>query len=194
MGRKIRRVPQHWEHPKKLVPNVRKGVMEERYQPLYDRCCEDAWEDWQQEFSKWREGEHKRIADEYGAKDYPLDQPYMSFCQWHGTPPSPEHYRPKWDEGTATWFQVYETVSEGTPVTPPFATKEELIDYLVANGDFWDQSRRKEGRSVLNCDPWSREQAEAFVNGPGWAPSFVIDNNGVPRRGVEALADQEHRR
>jgi hypothetical protein len=65
-----------------------------------------------------------------------------------------------------TWFQVYETVSEGTPVTPPFATKEELVDYLVANGDFWDQHRGDGG--------WSRENAEAFV-GAGFAMSLVVN-------------------
>lgn len=73
-------------------------------------------------------------------------------------PPEREYYR-SWKDEDATWFQVWETVSEGTPVTPPFATKEELIDYLVANGDFWDQKRRQEqnqGRYIsMNCEPWS---------------------------------------
>jgi len=39
-------------------------------------------------------------------------------------------------------------------------------------------------------EPWSRKQAEAFVNGPGWAPSMVMDAGGF-RSGVEALADQK---
>jgi hypothetical protein len=72
-----------------------------------------------------------------------------------------------------TWYQVYETVSEGTPVTPPFETQSELVEYLVANGDFWDQRCRKEGSSIMECAPWSRKQAEAFVYGPGWAPSLI---------------------
>jgi len=65
-----------------------------------------------------------------------------------------------------TWFQAYETVSEGTPVTPPFATQEELIDYLATRGDFWDQ-HRGEG-------PWPRENARKFVLGSGWAPSMIV--------------------
>ena len=31
-------------------------------------------------------------------------------------------------------WQVWETVSGGSPVTPVFASAEELIDYLVENG------------------------------------------------------------
>ena len=59
-----------------------------------------------------------------------------------------------------TCYQMYETVSEGTPVTPVFETEDELVDYLVNVGTFWNQK-------------YSREAAEAFVK-TGWAPSFVM--------------------
>lgn len=62
------------------------------------------------------------------------------------------------------WWQVWETVSEGSPMTPAFATCGELIDYLVANGDAWDQKRGDGG--------WSRENAESFVKA-AWAPSMI---------------------
>ena len=88
-----------------------------------------------------------------------------------------------------TWWQVYETVSEGTPVTPPFETQEELVEYLVANGDFWDQSRRAKGGSSMPCGPWPREQAKKFVLGRGWAPSLIVDAKGI-RTGVQALCDE----
>ena len=188
MGRETRRVAPNWDHPKTKKPNIRTGTMDECYKPLYDRSCEEAWAEWQSEFAAWQNGEHDRIIAEYGAEDYPKDQPYLAFCGWHGTPPEPEYYRPQWAEGLATWWQVYETVSEGTPVSPPFETQDELIDYLVENGDFWDQKRRQEGDTVMNNEPWSRKQAEAFVRGPGWAPSFVVDSKGM-RSGVKTLAD-----
>ena len=106
-------------------------------------------------------------------------------------------YHFEWADGIrkATWWQVYETVSEGTPVSPPFATPDELIDYLVAHGDFWDQQRRERGDTIMNNDPWSREQAEAFVRGPGWAPSMVVEKNGNDvkiQSGVEYLAERHH--
>ena len=81
---------------------------------------------------------------------------------------------------------MYETVSEGTPVTPPFATKEELVEYLIEHGDFWDQKRRKEGNTIMPCDPWTREQAETFVNDTEWAPSGMIIN-GKYMSGIEGM-------
>ena len=65
--------------------------------------------------------------------------------------PPPDHPQDK----EATWFQAWETVTEGTPVTPPFATTDELVDYLVTRGDFWDQER--------GDGPWDRKSAEEFV-------------------------------
>lgn len=65
---------------------------------------------------------------------------------------------------TGDWWQVWETVSEGSPVTPAFATRDELIDYLVINGDHWDQKRGDGG--------WSRKNAESFVAAE-WAPSLI---------------------
>ncbi len=98
---------------------------------------------------------------------------YRFFAEWHGSPPNVDYYRPDWKEEEMTWFQMYETVSEGTPVSPAFATPQELVDYLVANGDFWDQKRRQEGRGGMPCAPWTQEQAEKFVYGHGWMPSMV---------------------
>lgn len=56
-------------------------------------------------------------------------------------------------------WQVWENVSEGSPVTPVFATEAELVEYLVAGGDAWDRKRGAPG--------WSRKDAEAFVRRGG---------------------------
>lgn len=185
MGREIRRVPANWEHPQKYFPNYILGVQEIGYIPMYDNDADTAFSEWLKEYDKWIAAGHDEAIDKYGSGEYPKNQPYISFCKWNGPPPDPERYRPKWEDGHATWYQVYETVSEGTPVTPPFETKEDLIDYLVSNGDFWDQKRRKEGRSSLPCGPWTRKQAEQFVYGMGWAPSIVV-NNGAISDGIRA--------
>jgi len=50
-----------------------------------------------------------------------FDRPYEPSAQdWAGGPPDKEYYRPAWTEEEATAFQMYETVSEGTPVSPFF--------------------------------------------------------------------------
>lgn len=59
-------------------------------------------------------------------------------------------------------WQVWETVSEGSPITPVFPTSEELIQHLAVNGDRWDQRRGEGG--------WGETRAKAFVEA-GWAPS-----------------------
>ena len=107
---------------------------------------------------------------------------------YHGRGPRSDEYV-DFEGREPTWWQVYETVSEGTPVTPPFATREELVEYLVENGDFWDQKNRAEGGSLMPCDPWSRRNAEAFVMGSGWAPTMIADGGKI-MSGVDALSQE----
>jgi hypothetical protein len=161
MGREVKMVPPNWEHPKLNVfrpfPNMR---YESEYVPMYDRSLEKAWLDWQAEYAKWVDVGHDEVIAEMAesgrAGEYPKSEPYRSFCKWHGPPPNPHRYRPEWRDEDRTWYQVWSTVSEGTPVTPPFATEGELIDYLTTRGDFRD-----------------RAEAERFVKGR-WAPSMVV--------------------
>ena len=183
MGREIRRVPPNWEHPKQSKYNPLTRQEEESYHPQFDEAYLYAFDEWLKEHVLWEKGEHPDQQD----KDTQLPRYY---AEWNGNPPDVDYYRPDWKPEEMTWWQVYETVSEGTPVTPPFETREELVEYLVANGDFWDQSRRKEGRSSMPCGPWSRQQAVAFVFGPGWAPSGIMTTDGVFKTGVQALGDQ----
>jgi hypothetical protein len=159
MGREIRRVPANWEHPKRTKEDSNLFKKEGEYIPLYDKDFETAARAWLDECITWENGTHPILIEHPEYKDK-----YPYFWMWDGNPPNKEYYRPKWDS-ESTWYQVYETVSEGTPVTPPFATKEELINYLVENGDFWDQERGDGG--------WKKENAEQFIERE-WAPSLML--------------------
>ena len=172
MGREVRRVPPNWEHPKKPCGN---------YQPMFDETATEGFNEWLEDYQEFIKSELPEMADEH---EYDISDPFSAFCDWDGGPPDAQYYRPHWGESKATWYQVYETVSEGTPVTPPFETQEELIDYLAKNGDFWDQKRQKQGR--VDCGPWPLDRAERFVKGTQWAPSFAIIGGKV-MSGVEAL-------
>ena len=174
MGRELRRVPPNWEHP------IVERPYGESYQPMYDRTFAEAAKEWKEGFAAWERGERPSYCDDDDSKT-------LEYWEWGNGPPERKFYRP-WQDSEATWYQVWETVSEGTPVSPAFETQKELIDYLVENGDFWDQKRRKEGKAHLSCAPWKREAAERFVLGSGWAPSFVADTTGV-YSGVEYLAE-----
>lgn len=179
MGREIRRVPPNWEHPKKMYPDHRSARMVEGYRPLYDRDAQSAWVEWMEEYTAWLGGEFARVMTEYPENEYNINEPYPAFCEWHGQPPDPEYYRPRWTEGEATAYQVYETVSEGTPISPVFLTREELIDWLVNDGS---------GMGIGgDSKKMSRPAAERFV-GAGSAPSMIVDGRGI-RSGVEAFED-----
>ena len=163
MSKEVRHVIPNWEHPKqgKWVGSGWEKV----YNPLRDRCVQEAFDEWLEEYQEWCEsGMAVAMSEDPGFK-YP-NQPFRSFCDRVRSAIDPEKYRPSWNEEDATWLQVYETVSEGTPLTPPFATADELIDYLVNNGDFWG-------------DRWSKEAATNFVKHQQWQPSAAI-LNGVP--------------
>lgn len=66
-------------------------------------------------------------------------------------------------------YQVWETVSEGSPISPVFATSEELVTWLTGEG-------------------YSRRAAEAFVE-QGWVPSMVMIN--TPGEPVKMFNDIE---
>jgi len=161
MGREIRRVPLDWKHPQQdpcpHAPACRAGC----YQPLRDQDYDTAARVWLQGLQDWeadKDGERSRERSRVMGVRY--------FWDWDGMPPDKTYYRPAWTPEQATAYQMYETESEGTPVTPVFATKAELVDYLVTHGDFWDQERGDGG--------WSRANAERFVE-RGHALSMTVE-------------------
>jgi hypothetical protein len=59
-------------------------------------------------------------------------------------------------------WQVWETVSEGSPISPVFAHREQLVDWLMSPANTYGISQ-----------PLNREQAEAFVAAGSSIGSFV---------------------
>lgn len=162
MGREIRMVPPNWEHPKQ------QAWSDGRLQPMHDETFESAAAKWKAEYAKWEAGERPSYCSD--------DCRDLEYWEYDGDPPDRAYYRP-WRDEEATWVQLWETVSEGTPVSPPFATKAELVDYLATRGDFWDQKR--------GSGPWKRDAAEKFVEA-GWAPSMVVVSSPAGNQIFEA--------
>lgn len=158
MGREIRRVIPNWEHPRYTAEDAPFHDRIGAYKPLLDESYAAAKRDWLEGLAKWEAGERPSYwtAGEHSEE----------FWEWDGQPPQRGDFRPDWPEGSATWFQFYETVSEGTPLSPPFATENELIEWLSTHADFWGHG------------PRSRESAERMVRS-GWAPSAVFVNGAV---------------
>lgn len=75
-------------------------------------------------------------------------------------------------------WQLWETVSEGSPISPVFPDAEGLARWLTT----WDAVRGAMTR------PMTIEQARGFVR-EGWAPSFVANAGGV-HEGAEFMGTE----
>lgn len=139
MGRQLRRVPPNWEHPRNESGH---------YKPLYDRTYAEAARAYYDNVVAWENGTHEDLVDHPDRKE---SNPY--YWDWDGDPPDREYYRPAWAAEEATHYQVYENVSEGTPKSPVFASKEEVVAWLITEG-------------------YSQHAAERFVE-VGYAFSFM---------------------
>jgi hypothetical protein len=147
MGREIRMVPKDWEHPQD---------QDGEYISMLDETFDDAAKEWLANCIAWANGTHEDFATEGGEHSY--------YWLWESDPPRPESYRPAFTS-PADHFQIYQNVSEGTPVSPVFASREELADWLVGQGR-------------------SRAAADAFAKS-GYAPSMLFVN-GRLLQGIDA--------
>lgn len=175
MGREVRRVPADWVHPKypaDYFEHHRRG----RYIPLYEGggfAEQDA--EWTEERAQWLAGFARTYGDEGPWRPKTEDERAMRFTEWHGSRPSPDDYMPDWPADQRTHLMMYEDTSEGTPISPAFATPEALARWLADNG------ASSFGDSTATYDQWLR------IAQGGWAPSMVIQG-GQMMSGVEAMA------
>jgi hypothetical protein len=115
MGNEIRKVPPSWNHPKQS---------DGKYVPLFDQPYQEALDEWLENFELWKQDQH---FSQISKKRY---------TEFAGDAPRYGKHRPEWTE-EPTHYQVYENVSEGTPISPKFATLQELAIHLYVHGDDW---------------------------------------------------------
>jgi len=87
-----------------------------------------------------------------------------------------------YDPPTGDGYQLWETTTEGSPMSPVFSSPEELAEWLEANeaSSFADMT--------CNYDEWL-----SFIRGPGWAPSAIVSKDGF-KSGVCASVEQSSKR
>lgn len=119
MGREIRRVTPDWEHPK---------TKEGGYQPVFDEPFEIAASNWIANCFAWEKGEHLDLIN-----NPELKEKYPYYWQYCSNPPDEEFYRPEF-KSEPTAYQIYENVTEGTPISPVFETEEEMFNWLIKEG------------------------------------------------------------
>lgn len=156
MGREVRRVPANWQHPKQQTPDYRTGSMVESYKPLFPgERYQPSVDEWDEECAKWKAG---------WRPDYCTDDKRraMTYEQYSGQRPHRDNYMPNWPESERTHYMMYEDTSEGTPISPAFATPEELAQWLADNG------ASAFGNMTADYDHWLR------VARGEWAPGMVM--------------------
>lgn len=139
MGREIRMVPFKWEHPKEEDTG--------EYIPLFDGY-KNTLEDFKAAI------EENGLAE---ALDY-----------FGGGPVSENYMLIDCDDTERTHYMMYETTSEGTPISPAFETPEALAHWLADNG------ASANGKATATYEEW------LLVCIEGWAPSMM----GIPGFGL----------
>lgn len=98
---------------------------------------------------------------------WPSPENKQAYEDWQRTPPP-----------TGDGYQIWETVSEGSPISPPFSTPEDLARYMAT--------------TKWGADPGTPyETWLAFIRGPGWAPSLVTENGRVMDGVTASVANGE---
>ena len=115
MSREVRKVPADWQHPFNGFYNDG----EPRYIGMFKRSFEEATAEWIEAKESWERGERPEYAP---LSNYPIGYP---FEEWGGEPPVQEYHMPSWSEEEKTHYMMYETCSDGTPISPAFSTPEE---------------------------------------------------------------------
>ncbi|ENN86035.1 hypothetical protein RHSP_31711 [Rhizobium freirei PRF 81] len=156
MGREVRKVPENWDHPRYAEWNAPFPTAVGRFIPMHNGGYEQAAADWLQKANA--EGLEEAI-------DY------------YGDAPKKSDYMPSWPEEQRTHFMMYESTSEGTPISPAFSTPEELARWLA------DTGASSFAGHTASYEAWLR-----IANG-GYAPSAVMTSHGLSS-GVDVFATE----
>lgn len=184
MGREIRRVPKDWEHPTETRLDTLRGGMRTDFKPLHGEDYETVAAKWWADAEAWHSKNLDYFDEDYNKEACAEGDPKW-FWEWDGGPPDPEAYRPMWSKDEQTHFQIYETVSEGTPRSPVFETLEQLVEWMCKPIDrvHWSQYNRGEDWQCMQGR--SRESAEAFAKSQHTFSCAFLSGRGFVD-GVEA--------
>lgn len=113
--------------------------------PLHDQSFQEACEEWETYLLQW-------IAGIYPDRPEDMERTAEAFEEWHGPRPAERHalstFRPDFETAPTCW-QVYESVTEGTPISPVFDSINDLYRWLITDGGL--------------DGPWSENEALVFV-------------------------------
>lgn len=156
MSREVRMVSPTWKHPKND-----QGRFVPLFEGVHDAYAKVA-ESWDEGYAKWQEG---LIEDFEGGWEPREEDDGDRYTDWAGPRPSPDDFMPNWTAGEATHFMMYESTSEGTPISPAFTTPEELARYCADNGV------SAFGRDTATYEQWLNVAKGAYAPTAVYTPS-----------------------
>lgn len=121
MSREVRKVPANWKHPKD-----EKGHLI----PLFGDSLRERVTKWDEEVERWNKGFYRLSGDEWKPKGFDQSGTYENR---DGSWLKEYEYMPDWPESERTHYQMYETITEGTPISPVMETPEALARWLADN-------------------------------------------------------------
>lgn len=122
MGRELRKVPANWEHPKNDNG---------KYKPMFKEFYGDALNEWLNNHNQWLDGTHPDLIEDPALKEI-----YPFYAMWGDGAPDVEFYQTKkYSDEELTHIQLYETTTEGTPISPVFEADEieKLCEWAAEN-------------------------------------------------------------
>ena len=180
MGREVRMVPKDWNHPRYTsndeITHDRPYLIG-RYQPLFERPVDDDTlekeiAEWDKNNEEWNNG----MAWDWLSRSFKPKEGsalnYETYAEWAGDRPNPDDYMPQFSPESATYLQMYETTSEGTPISPPMPTPESLARWLA------DNNASAFGGMTATYEEW------LSACKIGWVPSAVVGDDGNLQSGV----------
>lgn len=196
MGVELRRVPADWEHPTKpwhgrlshpeplAYHRERFGEDRDRtFKPLHDESWVGAYRRWVLARAVWfaQTVVGFPLALLFGKALPPYRADFEVFHS--GRPEYSGPYRPRWRERERTHVQLYETVSEGTPISPVLPSVRDLADWCAeqteAGLDVWVET------AGMTRAAWAR-----FFERGGWAPSGFFSEVTGYEPGVRHVAEE----
>ncbi len=179
MGREVRQIPKDWQHPKGKVS----WSNEPEHIPLFDGY-DAALSEWEETKKEW--DTEIRKSEEYmfsAMLKHKADG--GTFEDWHGEKPRlysefPEigSYVPDWPSKERTHYQMYETTSEGSPISPVMESPEALARWLT------DHEASSLADRTATYEQWLR------ICGGGHAPTMIgtiKDEKREIQSGVEGV-------
>jgi len=152
MGREIRYVPKDWKHPEKDPGDSI---------PLLNGSYSKRVAEWDKAAATWTDED-------------------LSYAEYSGERPSKEDYMPDWPDSEQTHMQMYETCTEGTPISPIFSRDEpeELAHWLADNNV-----------SAFAFQGATYKEWFSMIVRSGVSISCIMEKNGI-RSGVAALSKE----